>query len=119
MTTSLSTSSTTTEREHRAQTTAHPPQQTAHDSAQHTTPAAVPADRHHAQRPTLSAPELRRHRGLADRLALRLGLALITWSRRPLVLSDRTPWRNNPLELRRAQLQRQEADRLRYALHTR
>ncbi|GAB3403020.1 hypothetical protein GCM10027515_13400 [Schumannella luteola] len=95
---------------HAAQTTAHPPQPLA---------SPVSAEQHTAQRPTLTAPELRRHRGLIDRLALRLGLALITWSRRPLVLRDRTPWRANPIELRQSQLERAEADRLRYALYTR
>ena len=30
--------------------------------------------------------------GLADRVALHVGLALVTWSRRPLVLADEPSW---------------------------
>lgn len=39
--------------------------------------------------PSVSPPLFVRRVSLVDRLALRLGVALITWSRRPLVLESR------------------------------
>ena len=46
--------------------------------------------------------------GLADRLALRLGIALITWSRRPLTLESRER-RATRVEQQLARLAREQA----------
>lgn len=46
--------------------------------------------------------------GLADRLALRLGVALVTWSRRPLTLESRER-RASRVEQQLARLAREQA----------
>jgi uncharacterized protein YraI len=52
----------------------------------------TPVGRLHQQHPpssTLPAPRRVQRVALIDRLALRLGVALVAWSRRPRVLDDR------------------------------
>jgi len=46
-------------------------------------------DQQHPPSSTTTAPRRERRVALIDRLALRLGVALVAWSRRPRVLDDR------------------------------
>lgn len=66
----------------------------------------------HPPSPTLSTRASARHVGLIDRLALRLGVALVAWSRRPRELDSRDRRarrieRERSTELRERQVQRQ------------
>ena len=63
----------------------------------------------HPPQPQSSADErLVRRVGLADRLALHLGVALITWSRRPSVIASRER-RANRVEQQLVRLDRERA----------
>lgn len=54
--------------------------------------------------------------GLADRIALRVGIALITWSRRPLVLESRER-RATRVEQHLARLAREQAAEAAYRVN--
>lgn len=77
----------------------------AEKAAQHPpSPASIPARSRAAARPV----------GLIDRLALRVGVALVAWSRRPRLLDDRTE-REQRLRLEQSRAER-ERQWLRLAL---
>ena len=69
-----------------------------HHHQQHQSPQAVP----------LASRAVRRV-GLADRVALHVGLALVTWSRRPLLLAEEPSWneRHSKREHELAKVQRE------------
>jgi hypothetical protein len=73
----------------------------------------------HPDHPPLAPTEPRQVRrvGLADRIALRVGIALITWSRRPLALESRER-RATRVEQHLARLAREQAAEVTYRLTT-
>jgi hypothetical protein len=66
---------------------------------------------------TPTEPHQARRVGLVDRIALRVGIALITWSRRPLVLETRER-RATRVEQHLARLAREQAAGSAYRLTT-
>ncbi len=73
-------------------------------------------EQHLERRPAQREPQLRQVRrvGLVDRVALHVGVALVAWGRRPLVLESRER-RANRVEQRLAALGRElAAERMHY-----
>ncbi|MEO7348842.1 MAG: hypothetical protein ABIW32_03120 [Terrimesophilobacter sp.] len=84
------------------------------------TPTRTPQEtRRHEHPPQLVVhmhPTVARRVGLVDRIALHLGVALITWGRRPLTIESRER-RANRVEQHLARLERERAaERMRHLI---